>query len=190
MTTAAEFNLDDWATDANLPEESVDVYKRADVVGELSALKRQITLHREAFSGEKTAGEESGLAVLEARYAELVETFGHSMLTIYIRALTTDELYEVRQASDERTKGMEPKRQNAEFGFDLLAAAIIAVRPIGEDERTTVRWDTHKIKQLEKAIGGAQMSLLLQARQIAQNAVPTVDADFLLRPSGSEDGQE
>lgn len=185
----AEFNLEDWALDANLPEESADVYKRADVVSELSALKRQIALHREAFGGEKTAGEESGLSVLEAKYAELVETFGSSLLTIYVRAITSDERETLRAAHEERCKNWDPQRRNREYGFDLLAASITAVRPLG-GERTPVRWDVHQIKRLEQAIGGSQMSLILTAREVAQNQVPTVDADFLLKSSGSEAGQE
>ncbi len=185
----AEFNLDDWALDANLPEESTDVYKRSDVVSELSALKRQIALHREASSLEKTAGEETGLGALEARYAELVDTFTDSQLTVYVRGLTTDELTDLRASHDERTKTWEPKKRNLEFGFELLAAAITAVRPL-DGERTTVRWDLHQVKKLEKAIGASQMRLILEAREIAQNQVPTVDADFLLRSSVSEDGQD
>jgi hypothetical protein len=188
IITPAEFNLEEWALDANLPEESADVFKRADVVGELSALKRQIAAHREAFDGEKSAGEETGLAILERKYAELLQTFSDSLLTVYVRGLTSDELQVIREAHDEGTKTWEPRRRNVEFGFDLLAAAITAVRPYG-GERTTVSWDKHQVKKLEKAIGGAQMQLILAAREVAQNQVPAVDADFLLKPSGSEIGE-
>jgi len=183
------FDLDAWATDASLPEESADVYKRADVIGELSALQRKIAIRREAFKGEKTANGDKELAAMERRYTELVETFTGSKLTVFVRALTSDELADLREAHDERTKGMDPKRANKEFGFDLLSAAIISVQPAGE-ERHDVRWDTHTVKRLEKAIGPTQITEILNARQYAQNAVPTVDADFLLRSSGSETGDE
>jgi hypothetical protein len=185
----ATFDLDAWATDANLPEESADVYKRADVIGELSALQRKIAIRRDAAKGEKTATGDKELAAMERRHTELVETFTGSKLTVFVRALTSDEMEDLRAAHEERTKGMEPKRANKEFGFDLLAAAIISVQPAGE-ERYDVRWDTHMIKRLEKAIGPAQMTEILNARQYAQNAVPTVDADFLLRSSGSDAGAE
>lgn len=185
----ATFDLDAWATDANLPEESADVYKRADVIGELSALQRKIAIRRDAAKGEKTATGDKELTEMERRHTELVETFTGSKLTVFVRALTSDELADLREAHDERTKGMEPKRANAEFGFGLLAASIISVQPAGE-ERYDVRWDTHMIKRLEKAIGPAQMTEILNARQYAQNAVPTVDADFLLRSSGTEAGAE
>jgi hypothetical protein len=186
----ATFNLDDWALDANLPEESADVYKRADVVSELSALKRQIETHREAFAGtEKTAGDVSGLRALEAEYNKLVATFTGSLLTVYVRAITSDEREALRAAHEERTKNWDPERRNREYGFDLLAAAITAVKE-RDGERIDVRWDVHQIKKLEKAIGGSQMSLILAAREVAQNQAPTVDADFLLKPSGSETGQD
>ena len=185
----ATFDLDAWATDANLPEESADVYKRADVIGELSALQRKIAIRRDAAKGEKTATGDKELTEMERRHTELVETFTGSKLTVFVRALTSDELADLREAHEERTKGMEPKRANKEFGVDLLAAAIISVQPAGE-ERYDVRWDTHMIRRLEKAIGPAQMTEILNARQYAQNAVPTVDADFLLRSSGAEAGAE
>lgn len=187
---ATTFDLEAWVTDAGLPEESADVFKRADVVGELSALKRQIDNHAEAFAGaEKTAGDTSGLKALEDRYKELYDTFTGSLLTVYVRAITSDEREELRLAHEERTKNWDPQRRNREYGFDLLSAAITAVRPL-DGERVGVRWDVHQIKKLEKAIGAPQMSLLLAAREIAQNQVPTVDADFLHSASGSETGEE
>lgn len=185
----ATFDLDSWATDASLPQESADVYKRADVVGELSALQRKIAVRRDAAKGEKTAGGDKELTEMERRYDELVETFTGSKLTVFVRAITSDELADIRAAHDERTKGMEPSRANKEFGFDLLAAAIISVQPIG-GERYDVCWDVHQVKRLEKAIGPAQMTEILNARQYAQNAVPTVDADFLHKSSGSDAGAE
>lgn len=186
---AAEFDLEAWVTDASLPEETADVFKRADVVGELSALRRRIELLQESGSTEKAAGETSELKQLTEQYDALVKTFTDSMLTIYVRAITSDEREELRLAHEERTKNWDPQRRNREYGFDLLAASICAVRPLG-GERTPVRFDVHKIKQLEKAIGAAQVSMLLTARDIAQNQVPTVDADFLLKSSGSETGEE
>lgn len=185
----ATFDLDAWATDANLPEESADVYKRADVIGELSALQRKIAICRDAAKGEKTATGDKELTEMERRHTELVKTFTGSKLTVFVRALTSDEQADLREAHDERTKNMEPLRANKEFGFDLLAAAIVSVQPAGE-ERFDVRWDSHQVKQLEKAIGPAQMTEILNARQYAQNAVPTVDADFLLRSYGTEAGAE
>lgn len=189
-TAAKTFDLEAWVTDSGLPEESADVFKKANVIGELSALKRQIELHREAFEGaEKTAADTSTLKGLEDRYEELYQTFVGSMMTVYVRAITSDEREELRAAHAERTKTWDTERRNREYGFDLLAAAITAVRPL-DGERYDVRWSVHEVKQLERAIGGSQMALILRAREVAQNQAPVVDADFLPSASGSETGGE
>lgn len=186
---AAEFNIEDWLQDAHMPEESVDVYKRADVVAELSALKRQIEVQRKAAAGaERTAGDANELAGLEKQYSELVATFAGSQLTIYTRALSGDEKRAIRAASDKRTEGKPVTEQNADHGYELLGKAIIAVKPF-EGERVPVSWDQATIRSMENAIGPAQMSAVLQAHQLAQNRLPAVDADFLQKPSGEDVGQ-
>jgi hypothetical protein len=184
----ATFDVEAWLTDAKMPEESAEVYKRADVIAELQVVKRQIETQREASSIEKTAHGDTVLRNLERRYKDLVETFCGSKLTIYVRALSPDEQRESRTATEERTKDLEPKLQNIEFGYDLLARSIVAVRPADAD-RTPVSWSVKQVKAMEKSIGAAQMSQVLNARMQAQNGLPRVDADFLLNPSGSDDGQ-
>jgi hypothetical protein len=186
--TPEEFDVEAWLTDAKMPEESAEVYKRADVIAELQVVKRQIETQREAATIEKTAHGDTVLRNLEARYKDLVETFCASKLTIYVRAISPDEQRESREATEKRTEGMEPKLQNMEFGYDLLARSIVAVRP-AEGERTDVNWSVKQVKAMEKSIGAAQMSEVLNARMQAQNGLPRVDADFLLKPSGSETGQ-
>jgi hypothetical protein len=186
--TPAEFDVEAWLTDAKMPEESAEVYKRADVVAELQVVKRQIETQREAATIEKTAHGNTVLRNLETRYKDLVETFCASKLTIYVRAISPDEQRESREITEKRTEGMEPKLQNLEFGYDLLARSIVAVRP-AEGERTEVNWSMKQVKAMEKSIGAAQMSEVLNARMQAQNGLPRVDADFLLKPSGSDDGQ-
>lgn len=184
----ATFDVEAWLTDAKMPEESAEVYKRADVIAELQVVKRQIETQREAGTIEKTAHGNTVLRNLEARYKDLVETFCGSKLTIYVRAISPDEQRESREATEKRTEGMDTKLQNMEFGYDLLARSIIAVLP-AEGERTAVSWSITQVKAMEKSIGAAQMSEVLNARMQAQNGLPRVDADFLLKPSGSEDGQ-
>ena len=119
----------------------------------------------------------------------LLETFSQSALTVYVRALTADELKAQRAETEARTKDMPPNDANAEFGFDLLAAAVVAVKPAG-GERTPVTFTSDKVKALRNAVGDTQVSQIITARQIAQNAVPSVDADFLLKRSGTETGPE
>lgn len=187
---AAGFDVDDWLQDAHMPEESTDVYKRADVIGKLSDLKRQIEIRREALaSTEKTAGQVDELAGLSNQYQDLVETFATSQLTVYVRALSRDEQHALRTESDKRTKDLPQKQQNEDYGYALLSAAIIAVRPF-EGERADVTWTREQVRKLEHKIGPAQVTAILQAQQLAQNRLPQVDADFLHKPSGGGDGQD
>jgi len=186
---AAEFNIEDWLTDAAMPEASATVYKRADVIGELTVLKDQIALRAKANELEKTAHGDTVMANYQRRYEELVKTFASSELTIYVRALDPDHLDAIRAESAERTKDAEAKVQNEDFGYSMLSAAIVAVRPFDE-ERTKVTWTRDQVKGLEKRIGTTQMKEVVNARLTAQNGLPRVDADFLHRLSGSESGEE
>ena len=184
----AEFDIEAWLQDAQLPEESVTVYKRGDVVAELSDLKRRIALEDRARTGERSAVEES-LTPLEQEYLALLETFSKSALTVYVRALTDAELRTQRKETDERTKDLPPQEANLEFGYDLLAMAIVGMKSAG-GERRPVTFTPAKVRTLRKAIGDTQVSQILTARQMAQNAMPSVDADFLQRHSGEEAGAE
>lgn len=186
---ATGFNVEDWLTDAAMPQESADVFKRADVIGELSAIKRQIELHREAGAIEQTAGETSGIAELEKRYTELVDIFTGSQLTIYVRALSPDERREIRHRSEEITKDKDKATQNADFGYRSLARSIVAVQPL-DGERTEVDWTPETVRKIERSLGDTQMKAVVRAQQIAQNALPDVDADFLRKPSGGGAGLE
>lgn len=184
----AAFDVEAWLQDASLPEESVTVYKRPDVIAELSDLKRRIELEARS-AGEERTSSEAALTPLEQEYMDLLQTFSESALTVYVRALTADELKAQRAVTDARTEDMLPNDANAEFGYDLLAAAVVAVKPAG-GERTPVTFTSNKVKALRNAIGDTQVSQILTARQIAQNAMPSVDADFLRKRSGTETGPE
>lgn len=186
---AEEFSFDDFFQDANLPTESVQVYKRPDVLAEASELKRRIEQEERVANVEKSAAEASKLPGLLAEYERLLKVFSGSGLTVYVRAITDDERAELRVSHDLRTKGWDPKKANEHFGYDLLSKAITHVKPAG-GEKTPVAFTPEQITAMEKAIGNAQMQLILQARHTAQNALPNVDADFLLRHSGGEAGPE
>lgn len=186
--TPAGFNVEDWLTDAALPQESATVYKRADVVAELTELKRRIDIETRVEEAEPTAGSKRP-ATLIRQYEEHLKTFSDSALTVYVRALTAQELKDHRAATEERTKDMPSDEANLEFGFDLLATAIIGVKPAGATEVLPASFTADKVKAMRDAIGDTQMRLVLAARQQAQNGVPTVDADFLRKPSGTGTGQ-
>jgi len=183
------FDVDAWLTDAALPEESADIYKRPDVIGKLTRLKARIEEERHAatIDPERTAADKAQAKALEGQYKALLHTFSESRMTVYVRALTPDELAALRTSHEKRTEGWDPTKANRAFGYDILAAAITAVQPEGQD-RQDVTFTVAKVKQLENKIGTTQLSVILAARQTAQNAVPAVDADFLHRPSGTSDG--
>jgi hypothetical protein len=185
---AAEFDVEAWLTDAQMPEEAAEVYKRADVIAELQVVKSQIETQRAASQAEKTSHGDTVLRNLERRYDDMVKTFCDSKLTIYVRALNPDRLAALRVESDERTQGKDKQGQNEDFGYAILSASIVAVRAAG-GERTPVTWTRKQVKDIEHAIGTTQMKEVLNARLRAQNGLPRVDADFLHRPSGSDDGQ-
>lgn len=187
-TIPAEFDVEAWLTDAKMPEESAEVYKRADVIAELQVVKRQIETQRDAATVERTAHGDTVLRNLERRYDEMLETFAASKLTIYVQALDLDRLRALRAESDERTKGKDKQTQNEDYGYTILSASIVAVRA-ADGERTPVSWNRQQVKAIEQKIGTAQMKQILNARLQAQNGLPQVDADFLHKPSGSESGQ-
>lgn len=187
----ATFDVEAWLTDAALPEESATVYKRADVIGELTDLKRRIEIERDA-NIERVVTQKSAAAALEEQYEALLKTFTGSALTVYVRALSRDEIKHIRQTHDAWAEANQipPLDANVAFGYDLLSASIVAMKPAGATERQPTVLDPTAVKRLEAAIGSTQLQLILQARQTAQNAVPAVDADFLRRPSGTGTGHE
>lgn len=186
--TPGEFNFEGWLQNAQLPERSALVYQRADVLSELADLKRRIELEDRVASDERSAAE-ADLSPLEKEYESLLQTFSKSALTVYVRALTEEELQAQRKKTEERTKDMDHLKANEQFGYDLLCLAIVAVKPAG-GKRTPVTLTRDQVEDLRKAIGDTQVTEILRARMTAQSAVPDVDADFLQRRSGSETGRE
>lgn len=188
------FDLDDWLTDATLPQQSADVFKAGQLPAEAGALKQAIEIERGQLDQESSAAEKSKLKRLEARYAAVLQEWLDSKITVYVTALTKDRLREIQGDSKKKTEGMEPAVANEIFGYNLLAAAIIGVAVPGREyvnEDGTpalfepVSFTMGQVRGLEKKIGATQMQLILAARQTAQNGLPEVDADFLLESSGS-----
>lgn len=187
--TPFTFDVEAWLTDAKLPEDSATVYKRPDVVAELSDLKRRIEIEARVNDPEQTAASKRS-ATLENEYEELLRTFSDSALTIYVRAIIGERLKEIRdeyiagpgKAQDEDTR-------NAEIGYITIAESIIAVKAAG-GQRQPAKFTAESIKAMRDKIGATQMLLIVAARKRAQDALPSVDADFLRKRSGSETGTE
>jgi DNA uptake protein ComE-like DNA-binding protein len=188
--TLAPFDVEGWIKGANLPTESATVYNRADVVSDITALKHRIDVVRSTDSSERSPSEKSELKALEAEYVRLLTVFSESAAAVHVRALTKQELRDLRDAHEKaiENKEMTNKESNASFGYDLLSVAIVAVEPVGQ-EKHPVSLNPAQVRALEEGIGAAQMQAILEARQTAQNKMPVVDADFLLRPYGVAPGQ-
>lgn len=187
MSTNPEtFDVEAWIQDANLPRESATVYKRADVISQLTALKHRIEIARAGDTGERTSGGKTELQKLEDEYVRLLNVFSDSAITVHVRALSRQELKDLREAHNAAVEGKEisSTEANEMFGYDLLATAIVAVEPAGKPEQPATLTPV-QVRALEDAIGATQLTSILAARQTAQNALPEVDADFLHRPSGT-----
>jgi len=182
----ATFSVDDWLADANLPEESTVVYKRADVISELTRLKHEIEIEQEA-DGERSAADASPTKELERKYQHLINVFGDSALTVYVRALTPDEKGDIRKASDEAAEkgSWDNVKANRDHAARLLSKAVVGVKEPRDEARKDVFWAPATIIKMEDKLGSVQMSHIMHAYQTAQNAMPSVDADFLHTRSGS-----
>ncbi|WP_275779710.1 hypothetical protein [Paenarthrobacter sp. Y-19] len=193
MTTTPEtFDVEAWLTDAALPEESAVVYKRADVISELTDLKRRIELARAEEAEpdfERTATQALPSQALADEYEALLKTFSDSALTVYVQALPQATIDAMRAKAAEDFADVESTKANVEFGYRLIAASIVAVKP-ANGERVPASFTPESLKALEEAVGVPQVQLITIARKKAQDLVPEVDADFLHKPSGTATGRE
>lgn len=196
-TTPAEntpFSMEDWLLDANLPTVSVDLYKAGSVPGEAKALQRQIATERELVDKERTAEDKSRYVDLEKQYIEVLQRWAASRITVYISALTSERLRELREENTKATEGMDNAVSNELFGYAILSEAIVGIAEAGvtytHDDGTPapygpVKLATNQLRGMERKLGTLQMGQLLDARREAQMKLPEVDADFLHTSSGS-----
>jgi hypothetical protein len=156
------FDLDAWIEGADRTVRSATVYQKAGLIGDLDLLATQIETAEaeEAIDGPGMGG---GSGKLRAKYAKLAAEFKASALVIRMKALTVDEKKAIEEEHKEDT------------GAHILAASMV-------EPRVTAA----QIRKLEKAIGNAQMALIIQAYNRACDDVPAVSADFLPKSSGRD----
>jgi len=173
------FDFDEWFADANLPEESADIYTRADVISELRDLERRIELADAVEdAGENTVSEKSASAQLRDQYEKLAETFTSSKITVYLRALTGTKRQEILEVHNAAQKKDKNKETDAEFMFRLLSESIVGLKRAG-GERKPMKLGQADVRRLYLQVGDAQIQVLRNAYLNASNAVPEVSADFL-----------
>lgn len=180
-----DFNIDDWLQDAHLPEDSCEIYKRPDVISELTRLKARIAEEEAADTG-KTLGGNRKRDELQKRYDELLETFTGSRATVYVRAVPEATLRDLRAdhvVSKDDEAGVKTSKTIA-LGYAIMAKSIV-----GFGDETGVRHDVsltpEKIETLEAKIGESQGKVIREAWQRAQGQMPEVTVDFLSLPSGT-----
>lgn len=188
------FEIEDWLQDAKLPHESVDVYKAGELPAEAKTIQRELTIERALENIERTSADVSRFAELERRYIQVTGAWAASKITIYVSAIPPEKMRELREEHDAKHEDMIDKAlANELFGYTVLANAIVGVAETGveyTDENGApamygpVAWTETTVRGMAKKLGPAQMSLIVEARQTAQNALPTVDADFLHKNYG------
>lgn len=192
-STNKTFDVEDWLQDANLPHESVDVYKAGKIPAEAKSIQRQLEVERSLENIDRSAADVSRFAELERRYIQILEAWAASKITVYVSAIPPEKMRALREAHDLAHEGKDPAVANEIFGYEVLANAIVGVAETGvaytdEDANPAlygpVSWEMRHVRGLANKLGDAQVSQLIRARQTAQNALPTVDADFLRKNSG------
>jgi hypothetical protein len=185
-TTPEEFDFADWFADANLPEQSADIYTNAAILSDLAELQRRIDVEVKVQDAEKTAGSPAKDR-LEDEYVKLAQRFADSKITVYVRALTGTERKEIRAAHDKALKASI--ETDAGFVFRCLAASIVGLKK-ADGERKPAKFTQAEVEDLYARIGDAQIQAIHNAQLTATNGMPSVDADFLRKLSGPESGPE
>lgn len=195
--TADDFNFDDWFGDTRLPERSVDVFTRADLVSQLEALQRRIEEEgrADAAVAEASLGDDndSPLADLVAEYATVLEQFLASKVTLYMRAVPHEEQRTIRDSYGPQLPKSASDKSRLErlrlVGAGTLAASVAGISR-GDGPRQPANFTDAQIIQLEDKLGAAQMGRVNATFTQACNELPTVSADFLPKSSGPASTQE
>ena len=145
--TEQDFDLDAWIDGARLPERSVTVYGRADLVAEHQALEEERQrLERASIGDDRIAGP---LYDVAAQVIEAEKRMQESALTIRFRALMRDEAKAITSAA--------PKDSSGEPEADYLAAAWLAASSVSP------KMTPDQVNAIRAKIGEGQFNSLWQA---------------------------
>lgn len=181
------FDVAAWLEDAHLPERSATVYQRADLAARLMDLERQI--RNEAAVEEAPAGG----SPLVKEYKRLVEQFEASKLTVFVRAVTQERQQEIVAELGDGPGKDAGERERLEYmreiGAATLAEAIVGVAE-GNGGRQPAEFTPRQVRSLNARLGDAQAGLINDAFLKACREIPVVSADFLLKLSSRDGGDE
>lgn len=164
-----DFDLDAWLDGADRPERSVTVYQKAGLIADLDRLAEQIrNADEDEVDGPSMGG---GVGKLRAEYAKVAKQFHDSALTVRVRSVSQSEQSEIRE-------------KNPDLGQGALGKLVLS------DAFVSPKATPDQIGKLERVLGDAQFSLIVDAWHQACRAVPAVSADFLPKRSTPDDGGE
>jgi hypothetical protein len=167
------FDIDAWLTGAKLPEHSVKVYGRADLLAKADELGRQISAAEQDEAAEYALGDRTSAASLRAEYEKLAEEYEASALTIRVRAITEAEDAELNELVKAEKLTDEDKA--------IHQIAIASVEP-----RLTVE----TVQRMRMVLGPRQVLNIWHAVMRATNEIPEVSPRFLPKRSGQDTGRE
>lgn len=155
LGSAKDFDIEAWLNGARLPERSVEIYQRPDLLATINELDAEL---------ERTPAEEESLggerAALEEKYNEVAAQIAASRTVFRVRALTGDQITRF----DKKHPKIDPENRMAH----LLAMAIVAPAPMSFEQ----------VQRLRAVIGDAQYARLWVAFREATDTAPVVPAPF------------
>lgn len=164
-----DFDFDKWLSGADRPSRAVKVYQKAGLVADLEVLAARIqNAEDDEVDGPSMSG---GSGNLRAEYAKLTQEFYDSGLTIRVQSLTREEQADIHNKN--------ASADAVEAGSFVIAEAI-----------TSPKITPSQVRALEKKIGPAQFSRIVNAFNLACSEAPEVSADFLPKRSTPVDGEE
>ena len=167
------FDVDAWLTGAKLPEHSVEVYARADLLAVADDLVRRIGRAETDESLERSLGEGESAAALREQYEAVMEEFKASALTVRVRAVKESET----TVLDGKVERGEVRKEDR----PLHEISIASLEP-----RLTV----DQVQKMREALGPAQITKIWNAVFRATGEQPEVSPAFLPKRSGQGTGQE
>lgn len=164
------FDLDAWITGAKLPERSVTVFGRPDLMGEYESLEAELTRLRSVETDDQPTDDRLTTRSPEGQIAdrmhELRQEMQRSSLVFRFRSLAPGELEEVLE---EAGKGSAPEEKT----YRCLARQCVA--PAG------VTWQ--QMRDLNKRIGEGYFSATILTTAAAAREANAVTLPFSLAAS-------
>jgi hypothetical protein len=164
----ADFDLDSWVQGVRSTIRSVNVYQRADLLGEIDSLEQQLQVARATeASGADESGMEDNLSSeeLEARLFDLQQTFVDSGVTFRIEGRSETWLNRVKKEWENHsdTHGKSKDEKSVYVQLHQLAGAIIQPAGVTYEHLAALRESSEP-----------QIRRLLVTFAMANNQAPSV----------------